>query len=294
MPPKRVSIAPNTKEGAKSAKANAKGTSQASKPNKNSLDKANPFKRASKDMKRAGDIRKQRNYYQNVIAEEREQKEREIRELQDKIVYYRRDNEKLLRQQKAKFGLKLDDLDVLKEDLDVARSTNDVLFQEVEARKEECDKLQHVMDNILNKINDVMVEKSDLNREKKYFEQEREKVARNEVKIHELVQSNKEMRAVLLQNKINPNSDASMIKAKTSSPRHFSDIDSKLPVIYDRQSLLSFRSEENLGPSKRKPRKGILRRTKSTSQGESVGAHGFLTRRTSESWSRRKSVDIYI
>lgn len=280
-------MAPGTKPG-KDAKSAPK---QSTKNEKfKDKDKINPFQRPTKNMSRAGDLRKQRDAFNVIIAEEQAQKAREIKELEEKIAYYKKDNEKLLRQQTAKFGLTLDNLEVVREELDQARLTNDSLYRDLESKKEECDKLQSTMDNVLKKISEAMIDSSDLNRERRIYEQEREQVARNEIRIHQLVQSNKDMRALLLKHKINPNVDASKIHVKSSSPRsEISHKSSTLPVIYNRQNLTSFRSEEEGRPLRQKRKlKGILRRSKSNNCPEFINAREYFRRRPSY------PVEIYV
>lgn len=303
MPPKKVTMAPGTKPAPgtrpardeKSAKSDKSGKSRKGKPTTQlSMDKVNPIQRPSKIMTRTGDLRKQRDAYNQVIEEEKAQKEREIRELREKIVFYKKDNEKLLRQQTAKFGLTLDNLQGVKEELEQARSTNDNLYREVEARKEECDKLQMEMDEVIRKINELMIESSDLNRERRTYEREREQVARNEIQIHHLVHSNRELRNLLLKHKINPNTDASRIHVKSKSPRSEpSQSNIKLPTIYNKQNLMSFRTAEELRPvHNKKPIRGILRRSKSTNQTEYMTAREFFRRRTTDPLT--KVVEVFI
>lgn len=287
-------MAPGTKSGTKPKAEIKSDKSEKKKKSVTNMDKVNPIQRPSKIMTRTGDLRKQRDAYNAIIAEEQAEKEREIQELQDKIQYYKKDNEKLLRQQTTKFGLTLDNMKVVKEELEQARSTNDSLYREVEARKEECDKLQNTMDDVIRRINDLMIESSDLNHEKRVFEKEREQLARNEIRIHQLVQSNKDLRALLLKHKINPNTDASRLRVKTTSPRsEVSQSNIKLPMIYNKQNLLSFRSDEELRAiHNKKPLKGILRRTKSNNQTEYMSAREFFKRRQSDPWTT--AVEVFI
>lgn len=291
-----MTTTPGTKPGT-ATKSVTKKTKETAKLK--DMDKINPFQRPTKNMSRAGDIRKQRDAYGQVIVEEQAQKARELQELKDKITYFKRDNEKLLRQQTTKFGLTFDNMKVVKEELEQARLTNDSLFHEVESRKEECDKLQHIMDNVIKHINEHMLENSDLNREKREYEQDLEQVARNEIKIHALVQSNKDMRNLLLKHKINPSTDAAKMAVKTKSPRgevshkNNNTNNTSLPMLYNRHNLLSFRNDaEKRAVQKRQP-KGILRRTKSNNPTTNyVSAREFFKRRGSDPWAR--AVEVYI
>jgi hypothetical protein len=303
MPPRKNSIAPRTKPGRESKSGkdikpgkDIKTGSKQAKQNTKDVDKVNPFQRSAKNMSRAGDIRRQRDTYNEIIAEEQAQRANEIKDLEERILYYKRDNEKLLRQQTVKYGTTLDGMKVIREELDQSRLANDSLYREVESRKEECDKLQNEMDLVLSKINEHMIECSDLNRERRIFEHEREQVARNEIRIHQLVQANKDLRAQLLKNKINPNTDASRIHIKSSSPRSEKiPSDPTLPMIYNKHNLLSVRSEADLlshHKKAKKPLKGILRRTRSNNSTEYMSAKEFFNRRPSYPWTRAVDVNI--
>lgn len=233
------------------------GSQMINRQKKTAIEKINPIQRSNKNVKRSRDLRRQRDAFADKVAMEKAEQETELKDLRSKIDFYKRDNDKLIRQQCAKFGMTLDKVKFVKDDLEQARSTNDGLFQQVESRKQECEKLQKEMDNIIQKINEVMIESSDLKREKKLFEQERQHIKTNEAKIQHLVKMNKEFRSLLQQHKINPNTNASEINLHTLSETTGTPQvrnDSSLPIIYNRHNLLSFRSSEELRPSKKTTR----------------------------------------
>lgn len=266
MPPKQKSAATVTKPGKKGAKLEGKGLTGTKAAKKDKLADANPIKRSSQSVGRAGDLRRHRDANAALIEEERAEQQREIRELKDKIEFYKKDNEKLLRQQTAKFGLTLDNMNYLKEDLEIARTANDSLFREVESRKEECDKLAEEMDNVIRKINDLTLDHSDLLRERRIYERELEQLYENELKIQKLTRANKELKNILLRNKINPNVDASTLKTRSASPHGGYYFDRpKLPTIFTKDNLLSFRNSKGRQTMSRRSLTSRFRRTKSNS-----------------------------
>lgn len=240
MPPKKK---PPNVEAKKSGNVDRK---RSKTKEKDVLADANPIKRSSRAVGRAGDIRRQRDVHAAQIEQEKADQEQEIRQLRDKIAFYKRDNEKILKQQTKKFGTTLDDLKYVKDDLDQAKFFNNSLYQELESRKEENDKLTLEKEHVLTLINDLKAETSELEREKKIYERELNEVYRKELKVQRLQTSNKAMRSILIKHKINPNADASRIGVKSTSPQTQYYLPAKgsgLPTIYTKDNILSARRE---------------------------------------------------
>ncbi|KAH3862683.1 hypothetical protein DPMN_025656 [Dreissena polymorpha] len=262
-----------------------------------------PIKRSSNTVGRAGDLRKQRDEFSQQIEKERREQEEDINRLLQQITHYRKDNDKLIRQQQAKYGLTLDTFKQVQEDLDLSRSTNDELYRHMESRKEECDKLQIEMDTVIQKINDAVLMTADLQREKRLYEKETAIVAQNEMKILKLTKSNKELRQLLIQNRINPTADASLIKARSTSPRgHTGDHIGHLPPpshfkkVYSKDNLMSFKTETELRPLRRPPNKRLLRRARSLTNGtkEHVSAREFFTTRRDDSKRWTRVIEVFV
>ena len=273
MPPKKTTLTPAAKQLAKTKETEKSRTiKDKDKPRvKDILKDANPIKRSSRSVGRAGDVRRQRDSHAAKIEEEKAEQEREMQDLQEQIAYYRRDNGKIRRQQTAKFGLTLDDVNVVKENLEHARYVNNTLFREVESRKEECDKLAQEMDIVVDRIEELTFENSDLLREKRIYEHELEQTYQNQITIQRLQIMNKGMRTVLLQHKINPNADASKIKVSQTSPQTRENAASNrlnLPSLYAQGNLHGTRESRTVERRRhlsRKPSKANLKQIGSNS-----------------------------
>lgn len=250
------------KRGNRAPKTLKPGQSEISKDIKNTFKNINPIKRSSETVGRAGDIRRQRDAMAAKIEEEKAEQEREMKELRDRIRFYKADNAKLLRQQTAKFGLTLDSLKDVQSDLSRARYINDSLFREVEARKEECEKLEHERDTVLQRINELAIEDYEFQREKRSHERELEQVHENYSKIQSLVKANKDMRTSLIKHKINPSSDASKLKMTSRMTTHderYPERDTSLPVIYTNRNVQNRRGQREKVPAKRSNREKLRR-----------------------------------
>lgn len=240
MPPKRdkkrVKMAPGSK-----GQTGARMTM-----NQNQI--KDPIQRQGKNIN-TRDLKRTRNEYQQQMEEARAEKERDIKELRAKIQLLKRDSEKMVRNQQLKFGTSLDDMKTLQSDLDQAKAINDALLKEVEGKRMESDRLQSVMDEIIYKINDVMLEASDLNREKRLYEANVHKIERMEAQCQRLIKSNRNLRAVLLKNHLDPTADANTIRTPPpqKEPSYEKIRESSLPVIYNKKNLVQeFRSLEDL------------------------------------------------
>ena len=294
MPPKgkpsqrRVSMAPGTKtqDGVAAAtlsKGNYRNVANASN--------ANPIKRTS--MARTADIRRARDSYAKQIADEKAEQERDMRDLRQKIAFFRKDNEKLLKNQRVKWGMTLDEMQVAREQLHDSKGSNDELYRELESKKSDCDKLQAELQSLTNKISIAMLELNDLNRERKLNAVDKVKLVEAEKRAGRLFKANRDLRSTLLRNKVDPNVDALTMSSLNSyvmpPPRQRVPKTLHLPQIITKENLLSFRSMDDIRHDK-KPRRTSIKRTRSFPQ-QQVSPKLFLTQHQGRQYG---NAEVYV
>jgi len=314
MPPKKgreadaKSVTSKKNEAAKSIKSNdaksVKSAKSATGNTKGILKNANPIKRSTESVGRAGDLRKQRDEFAAAVEKERRLQEEDVRGLLEKIKFYRKENEKLMKRQEVQFGMTLDSYNHVKQELTSARQMNDELLKDMERKKVECDKLQQEYDKAVERVKAAMAETAELQRQRRLLDKDETRIEDNENRIEHLRQANKDLRRVLLRNKIDPNADATKIQdilqAKAEeSPIKFPYMPrSRFPKIVDKKSLMSFRSNDDLEslPAVIPPRKGILRRSQSLNpeSTEYISAKNFLRRRNSDARPLTKIVQVFV
>ena len=310
---KRVSIAPDA-NGDRNKRSDAK-TQGPGKPNSKRRDSKpdvaketkrdgaksknlNPIQRSKENIKRTHDVRKAKGKYDSRIKSVAEEQESDRQYLVDQINQFRRDNDRMLKQQAHKFGITLDEMKHVKEELEMSKNTNDALYHEVEARKEECDKLQAELDILAERMNELTLDRYDLLHEKRINKEEIIQLQKTENKVNALMKDNKTLRMQLLKEKIDPSADASKVgltantimnnspksdvshrgtrgsrfpsingRKRNASPK--SDVvyyEPDEPVVYTRKSLMKIRSMEDLRPKEPPAKQTHLQRSRSYNQ----------------------------
>ena len=129
---------------------------------------------------------------------------RELVTLVSELEKLKRENDSLLLKQEAKFGVTVDNAGSLKHELTKAKAINHSLLEEIKLGKEKCDRLHEDFLELQAKFESCERQLKQFRKEKKTWEDTKERLRIADDRCRRLVIRNKNMKTLLLKNRINP------------------------------------------------------------------------------------------
>ena len=147
----------------------------------------------------------------STASEEPNQKEnlqivtkRELITLVAELENLKRENDFLIRQQEAKFGVTVDNAGHLKDELNKAKADNHSLLEEIQLGKHRCDRLHGDFIELQEKFESCERQLKQYRKQKKGWEDTKERLRVADDRCRRLLVKNKRLKTLLLKNNINP------------------------------------------------------------------------------------------
>lgn len=131
----------------------------------------------------------------------------QVKETKGTIKFLKKDNERLIRKQNMNFGATLDVVEEIKSSLISVKATNVKLYREMGETKEMHDNIEAELKAVKLKFSDTMTLISKFKKDSKEWVATREKLLKSEARCHNLLQTNKRLKDLLLKHHIDPNAD---------------------------------------------------------------------------------------